>query len=427
MKVKLEDCVEILDDKRIPLSNNEREGLAKIYPYYGAQGIIDKVDRFLFDGDYILVAEDGNNLKSLSMNIATWATGKFWVNNHAHILGPKNGYNLKFIYYLLNSLDLRGFITGSAQPKFNQDNLRRIPLNIPVKEKQDIIAKILTNLDNKIEMNNALSSKLESLARMIYNYWFLQFDFPDENGRPYRSSGGKMVWNEELKREIPEGWEVNKLSNIFDTKLGGTPSTKNAEYWGGQIHWLNSSETSVSPVLDSELSITKEGMNKSSTAFAKAGSIVMSIVRYIRPAILGIDTCFNQSVVSIAQNDKYKSSYIYPMICSHISEYMALRTGAQQPHINKETVDNTLLVCPPRNILKMYYNRVDEIYKMQLCVAKETKNLTSLRNFLLPLLMNDQVTFKKAESKVQYFADGQTAADCSMVAEHGTEYGGKGE
>ncbi|MDE6853376.1 MAG: restriction endonuclease subunit S, partial [Lachnospiraceae bacterium] len=140
---KLGECVEILDFKRVPLSAKQREKRKKVYPYYGAQGIIDYVDDFIFDGEYILVAEDGNNLKSLSENIATWAKGKFWVNNHAHILGSRDGYNLKYIYYMINSLDLRGYVTGSAQPKLNQDNLANIELNIPDRFIQDKTVEVL--------------------------------------------------------------------------------------------------------------------------------------------------------------------------------------------------------------------------------------------------------------------------------------------
>lgn len=336
-----------------------------------------------------------------------------------------------YAYYLLSSPLIKRQLGAAAQQTkirhTSPEKIKACEAWIPELNTQHQIGMLLDTINKKIEANNALSSKLESLARMIYDYWFLQFDFPDENGRPYRSSGGKMVWNAELKREIPERWEVKKLSNILNTKLGGTPSTEHEEYWNGRIHWLNSSETSVSPVLDSELCITEEGMHNSSTAFAKAGSVVMSIVRYIRPAILGIDTCFNQSVISIDQSERYKSSFIYPMICSHVSEYMALRSGAQQPHINKGIVDNTLLVCPIKNVLEKYYGQVDGLYKMQLILAKETRHLASLRDFLLPLLMNGQVTFKEAKAKVDQFSDYWNAEDRDMVAEHGPEYGRKGE
>ena len=391
MKVKLRDCVEILDSKRIPLSSAERSKLVKVYPYYGAQGIIDYVDSYIFDGEYVLVAEDGNNLKSLTENIAVWATGQFWVNNHAHILGEKEGFCLRYIYYILNTLDLRGYITGSAQPKFSQENLACVELNLPDYNTQCQVADILTDIDSKIINNNAICSDLESMAKLLYDYWFVQFEFPDENGKPYKSSGGKMVWNEELKREIPEGWEVSKLGKECEILLGGTPDTSNPEYWNGIIPWLNSGEVAESPVLRAEKTITEMGMNSSATAFAEAGAVVMSITRYIRPSILGINACFNQSVVAVVPTDKLHTSFIYPLMKSNVNRYMMLRTGAQQPHINKETVENTTVLIPTNNILDNYYFIIENMYEQLLNVSRETQQLAALRDFLLPMLMNGQV------------------------------------
>lgn len=282
----------------------------------------------------------------------------------------------------------------SSYPSISPEDIGNIEIELPSISEQKRIAEAIKCLDHKIAINKTISLKLEYLARLIYDYWFVQFDFPNRNGRPYKSSGGKMVWCEELKREIPEGWLTRKISEICDTKIGGTPNTEKNEYWNGDINWLSSSEIATSPVLDSKLKITKLGMTESTTEHAKAGAVVMSIVRYIRPAILGIDSCFNQSVISIVPSNKYRTSYIYPMLCSCVDTYMKLRTGAQQPHINKQTVDTTRLVTPPDDILNRYYKLVDKLFVEQLNISKESKSLTDLRDFLLPLLMNYQVTFK---------------------------------
>ena len=393
--IELKECVEILDSKRIPLSSSERKRLKKIYPYYGAQGIIDYVENYIFDGEYILIAEDGNNLKSLQQNIATWVEGKFWVNNHAHILGKKKWYNLRYIYYLLSILDLRGYITGSAQPKLNQENLAGIQLQLPNINRQNKVAQILSCIDNKIEINNKINSELEVMAKTIYDYWFLQFEFPNEKGKPYKSSGGKMVWNEEVKREIPDGWKVKKVEETCTTLLGGTPNTKKEDFWNGNIPWLSSGELESSLVLQSEKKITELGKENSATAFAPKGSVLLSITRYIRPAILGIDACFNQSVVAIIPNEQYHTAFLYPFLLSQVDRYMSLRTGAQQPHINKEIIDKTHIICVPDKVLKKYYEATEIIYDIWLNLEKENDELTSLRNFLLPLLMNGQVSFKE--------------------------------
>lgn len=224
MKVKIRDITDNLDYKRVPISQKDRVNIEKRYPYYGAQGIVDYVDDYIFDGEYLLVAEDGENLRSRKNSIVTFAKGKFWVNNHAHILGEREGADLAYIYYLLRVLDLSGYITGSAQPKLTQENLGRIEVDIPDEKCQKAVANLLSILDSKIDNNNAIAAELEGMAKDLYDYWFVQFDFPDENGKPYKSSGGKMVWNEELKREIPEGWEVYQLDELFRFVKGRIPT-----------------------------------------------------------------------------------------------------------------------------------------------------------------------------------------------------------
>ena len=391
MRAKLGDVTENLDYKRVPIAQKDRADLEKLYPYYGAQGIVDYVDDYIFDGEYLLVAEDGENLRSRKNSIVTFAKGKFWVNNHAHILGEKAGTNLTYIYYLLKGLDLSGYITGSAQPKLTQENLSRLEIDIPDVQCQKDVATLLSTIDAKIDNNNAIAAELEGMAKDLYDYWFVQFDFPDENGKPYKSSGGKMVWNDELKREIPEGWEVDRLGKVCDTLLGGTPDTENASYWNGDIPWLNSGEVATSPVLNAEKTITKEGLKNSATSFASAGAVVMSITRYIRPSILGIDACFNQSVIAVIPNEQIHSTYLYLFMLSQVERYRRLRTGAQQPHINKETVDSTLITLPVDSVLNQFYDRVEPLFERQMIAMKEAKELESLRDFLLPMLMNGQV------------------------------------
>lgn len=270
------------------------------------------------------------------------------------------------------------------------------PVPLPTIEEQRKIGNLFSTIDKKIENNNAICADLEGMAKLLYDYWFVQFDFPDENGKPYKSSGGKMVWNEELKREIPEGWEVDRLGKVCDTLLGGTPDTENALYWNGDIPWLNSGEVATSPVLNAEKTITKEGLKNSATSFASAGAVVMSITRYIRPSILGIDACFNQSVIAVIPNEQIHSTYLYMFMLSQVERYMRLRTGAQQPHINKETVDSTLITLPVDSVLNQFYDRVEPLFERQMIAMKEAKELDSLRDFLLPILMNGQVKVKGA-------------------------------
>ena len=403
--MKVKDCVEILDDKRIPLSSSQREKLEKKYRYYGAQGVIDYVDDYIFDGEYILVAEDGNNLKSLNENIATWATGKFWVNNHAHILGPKKGTNLKYVYYLINNLDLRGYITGSAQPKLNQENLANIELLLPVEEVQNKVANILSAIDKQIENNNKINSELESLAKTIYDYWFLQFEFPNEEGKPYKSSGGKMVWNDELKREIPEGWEVKKIKDCIDhINTGLNPRDNFTLNDGGDIKYITVKNLTTDGTLDfanCDL-ITKEVkavINKRSMIakgdilFASIAPLGRCFMMYETPE----DWEINESVFSIRPNTNIlNSEYLYMFFMSEwfIKKSEHASTGSIFSGIRISVLEDTLIIIPPQNVLEDFKVKVEPLYKVKFNNGKQSQELASLRDFLLPMLMNGQITFK---------------------------------
>ena len=314
------------------------------------------------------------------------------------VIRPEHGVSSKFLYAYLSTdsffdYDMKG-AKGSKMPRGDKDHIMRYEITIP--DEQEKIGSFIIDINKKITNNNAIAAELEGMAKDLYDYWFVQFDFPDENGKPYKSSGGKMVWNEELKREIPEGWEVDRLGKVCDTLLGGTPDTENALYWNGDIPWLNSGEVATSPVLNAEKTITKEGLKNSATSFASAGAVVMSITRYIRPSILGIDACFNQSVIAVIPNEQIHSTYLYLFMLSQVERYMRLRTGAQQPHINKETVDSTLITLPVDSVLNQFYDRVEPLFERQMIAMKEAKELESLRDFLLPMLMNGQVKVKGA-------------------------------
>lgn len=148
------------DKNRVPLSAMERQQKQGEYRYYGAQGVIDHIDDYIFDGKYLLIAEDGENLKSKKQNIAQIVEGQFWVNNHAHILQSNEKSNLEYICYLMNSMDISGYITGSAQPKLSQANLNSIELNLPEKGYQDKVVSVLGLFDRKINANNLINDNL---------------------------------------------------------------------------------------------------------------------------------------------------------------------------------------------------------------------------------------------------------------------------
>ena len=172
-KCELTDLTDNFDSIRVPVKQgNRRRGT---YPYYGASGIIDYVDDFLFDGEYLLIAEDGENLRTRTTPIAFVATGKFWVNNHAHIVRGNSNADTHFLKYTLSQLDVSGYLSGSTMPKLTQENMNRISVLTPPLPEQRAIAHILGTLDDKIQLNRRMNQTLEAMARAIFQDWFVDF------------------------------------------------------------------------------------------------------------------------------------------------------------------------------------------------------------------------------------------------------------
>ena len=391
---KLGDLIEIYNNKRVPLSAKQREGLEKIYPYYGAQGIVDYVDDYIFDGKYILIAEDGENLKSNNKSICTLATGKYWVNNHAHIIKGNDETNTDFLYYKLNSISFAPYITGSAQPKLNKENLLNIELYVPSKEYQDKIAKVLTLLDQKIQINNQINQELEAMAKTLYNYWFVQFDFPDQNGKPYKSSGGKMVYNPELKREIPEGWGVesvvdNTLSKVIKPGIDhftqktylATGDVVNTSIKDGRLITFENRETraNMQPSVNSVWFAKMKSSNKHLFLSHSMKELIDSTI--LSTGFMGLQ-CKEESFEYIASFISDPNFEIFKDTLSH---------GATQEAVNIDDLRSVPVIIPDDYILREFHRIAKSIFLNLGRNMIEDKTLSSLRDWLLPMLMNGQV------------------------------------
>jgi len=167
---KLGRICEFLDHLRVPIKEQDRAKRKGPYPYYGAQGVIDWIDDYIFDGEYILLAEDGENLRSRKLPIAFKVSGKFWVNNHAHVLKiTSDTVNDDYLVYILNFIDIRPYIVGSAQPKLNQSDAKKIKVPLPPLEEQQKIAEILSTVDKKLELEKKRKEKLERIKKGLMN------------------------------------------------------------------------------------------------------------------------------------------------------------------------------------------------------------------------------------------------------------------
>jgi type I restriction enzyme, S subunit len=336
---------------------------------------------------------------------------KIWLANRSGgcsadvlVFDVDDSHHPSFIYYaMFQDIFFDHMMRGSKGTKMPRgDKTQVMDFKIPDIdiENQKKIAAVLSALDEKIELNNRINAELEAMAKTLYDYWFVQFDFPfdfaqgrpDANGRPYKSSGGKMVYNPALKRHIPEGWDVPTIGKIFNTSLGGTPSRNKKEYWEpAEINWLSSGEKVDLFVVEADEKISRKGLKNSAAKELPAGTVILSIVRHLRASILGVDAATNQSVAGIEETESIKHCFIFPLIEREIPRYMTVRTGAQQPHINKDAVDTTSFVLPPAPVLRKYTEIAMPIFKQIQNNQFQTQHPASLRDFLLPMLMNGQV------------------------------------
>ncbi len=219
-RVPLGELTENFDGRRVPVKESERR--PGPFPYYGASGVVDHVDGYLFDGEYLLIGEDGENLRNRQTPIAFLATGKFWVNNHAHIVRGNHRAHTRYLCYALSQTEISGYLTGSTMPKLTQANLRRLPIVAPPLPEQHAIASVLGALDDKIDLNRRMCQTLEEMARALFKSWFIDFDtvrakmegrdpgLPKEVAELFPS---RLVDSE--LGPIPEGWWVQTFDEVL--------------------------------------------------------------------------------------------------------------------------------------------------------------------------------------------------------------------
>jgi type I restriction enzyme S subunit len=216
----LGELTDNFDGRRVPVKELDRN--PGPYPYYGASGIVDRVDGYLFDGEYLLIGEDGENLRTRQTPIAFLATGKFWVNNHAHIVRGNDRADTRFLSYALSQTDIGGFLTGSTMPKLTQGNLNRLPIIAPPLAEQKVIAAVLGALDDKIELNRRMNETLEEMAHAMFRSWFVEFDpvRTKLDGRnpvgihPSMAALFPSSFQDSEVGHIPLGWKVCSLSDL---------------------------------------------------------------------------------------------------------------------------------------------------------------------------------------------------------------------
>mgnify|MGYP000667716958 CR=1 FL=1 len=290
-----------------------------------------------------------------------------------------------------------GIVGGSAIPTLSQENLANLIVRVPNENIQNTIADILDSLDGKIELNKQINDNLEAMAKQLYDYWFVQFDFPNEEGKPYKSSGGAMVYNERLKKEIPVGWQVENLVDFAEIKNGATPSTSDDTNYGGDIVWITPKDLSDQQskfVYQGERNITKQGLDSCSTSMLPINSVLMSSRAPIGLiSIAKHEVCTNQGFKSFIPKNMEDSIYLYYYIKHHIKQIEQLGTGTTFKEVSRDNLCKfSILVVGANDAYKQWVELQDEIANKQFVLTKEIASLTKQRDELLPLLMNGQAS-----------------------------------
>lgn len=321
---------------------------------------------------------------------------KIALGKSACYINIKSDHNKEFFRYILTTKEFQKYMLlvahGSTIKNFAPSQVGEYEVELPDVNEHESIANLLSSLDAKISNNKAICSDLEAMAKLLYDYWFVQFDFPDENGKPYKSSGGKMVWNEELKREIPDGWEVKPLSDIFSITMGSSPSGASLNENGEGIEFYQGSTDF------GDLYPTKRVYTTAPVRFAKAQDMLLSVRAPVGDMNIAMnDCCIGRGLAAI-----HHTCTLYAW-CSMFSlrPYFDIYNGNGTTFgaLTSDDLKGKLTVCPKESVLNSFTEKVNPISQELRLLSKETQQLTSLRNFLLPMLMNGQVKVKKGESQ----------------------------
>ena len=392
------------DAIRIPVKETDRR--AGSYPYYGASGIVDYVGEFLFDGQYLLIAEDGENLRTRTTPIAFLANGKFWVNNHAHIVQGNSIADTRFLKYVLSVLDISGYLTGSTMPKLTQGNMNRIEVLTPPLPEQRAIAHVLGTLDDKIELNRRMNETLEAMARALFKSWFVDFDpvraKMDGRWRPGESLPGLPAHLYDLFPDrlvdselgpIPEGWEMKALEQFV--RLNPSESLKK----GTLAPYLDMAAVPTSGPSPDDAAMRDF---KSGTRFRNGDALLARIT----PCLENGKTAFIQSLqdgqigwgstefIVMRAIPPVPPAYTYLLardleFRAHAIQSMTGTSGRQRA--STEALRHYPLPYPPQDTWSGFGLLIERLFTRIETNRKEARSLAAQRDVLLPKLVSGEM------------------------------------
>lgn len=362
------------------------------YPVYGGNGLRGYTNSYNFDGECAIIGRQGAYCGNVR-----YFKGKAWMTEHAIIACARNEHNTGFLAYKLSLMNLNQYQGQSAQPGLSVNTLSKLKIDLPDLEVQNKVFHLLKTIDDKVMLNSLIISELESLAKTIYNYWFLQFEFPNDEGKPYKSSGGKMVWNDELNGEIPVDWGVFNFTNTKLCKLiqpGVEMFTFKNYLATSNVNYENITDGTWIQYNNRETRANMQPIEKS-VWFAKMKNSIKHI------SIPSNSDWFTEKYILSTgfvglRCSEVSFAYIHSIVNSYNFEKRKdiLAHGATQEAVNNEDLKNMKYVLPKTDILSLYALKIDAVLKLKFNMIRENQVLSSLLDFLRPILINGQATFK---------------------------------
>lgn len=361
------------------------------YPFFTCAPEPITIDSFAFDCDAILLA--GNNAQG-NFHITRY-NGKFNAYQRTYVITAKDGYNIDFIKYMLE-LSLAHFKSQAqgSQTKFltiqilNSFSIPDISLDEQIKTVGPLVV-----LDKKINNNNNACAELEAMAKTLYDYWLVQFDFPDENGKPYRTSGGAMEWCQELGREVPKGWKVGNLYDIADYINGLACQNFRPAEGEESLPVIKIKEMHDGITLDTE----RVSARIPEKNIINDGDILFSWSATLEAMYwTGGKGGLNQHIFKVVPKAPYQKEFVYNQLSSYIINFvkMAEARKTTMGHITSDHLQQSRIVLPPVPVLRQFHDEVSAQHQMIIKCRKENRELEKLRDWLLPMLMNGQAYVK---------------------------------
>lgn len=375
---KFDDVLINRDSERIPVSVADRKKLDKIFDYYGASGVIDKIDKYLFDEKLLLIGEDGANLLSRSTPIAFIAEGKYWVNNHAHVLQASEHLILEYAEIVINSMSLVPYVTGAAQPKLSQNMMNRIPIPIPpIEEQRRIVEKLhasfdlLNQIDNLQEQYNddldALKSKIidAGIQGKITKQFLedgsaddLLAEIQEERRRQEKNGTIKQVdeqlpiRDDDIPYSIPDNWNWVRLGDVSYIVRGGSPRPIKQYITDNEdgINWIKIGDVEKGGkyIFETKEKIIPEGEKKSRKVYP-GDFLLTNSMSFGRPYISKIEGCIHDGWLLIHDLNGFNQDYLYYLLSSGFlyKQFTQKASGSTVDNLNIEKVSSAIIPLPP--------------------------------------------------------------------------------